>query len=65
MRCRESPLLPSEVDAAVSGETSLDHESAARVGGDRPHDGHVDGDIPRGSLRDSAAYSAVSPKPAT
>ena len=31
MRCRESPLLPSEVDAAVSGETSLDHESAARV----------------------------------
>jgi hypothetical protein len=41
MRCRESPLLPSEVDAAVSGETSLDHESAARVGGDRSHDGHV------------------------
>jgi hypothetical protein len=45
MKCRESALLPSEVDAAVSGETSLDHESAARVGGDRPHDGHVDGDI--------------------
>ena len=31
MKCRESPLLLSEVDAAVSGETSLDHESAARV----------------------------------
>ena len=31
MKCRESSLLPSEVDAAVSGETSLDHESAARV----------------------------------
>jgi len=24
MKCRESPLLLSEVDAAVSGETSLD-----------------------------------------
>ncbi len=31
MRCRESPSLPSEVEAAVSGETSLDHESAAQV----------------------------------
>jgi hypothetical protein len=39
MRCRESPLLLSQVDAAVSGETSLDPESVARVGGDRPHDG--------------------------
>ena len=38
----DAPLLLSEVDAALSGETSLDHESAARVGGDRPHDGHVD-----------------------
>jgi hypothetical protein len=53
MKCRESALLPSQVDAAVSGETSLDHESAARVRDDRPHDGHVDGDMPRESLRDS------------
>ena len=34
----QSQAVPSEVDVAVSGETSLDHESAARVGGD-PRDG--------------------------
>jgi len=33
-------MLPSPA------KTSLDHESADRVGGDRPHDGHVERDIP-------------------
>jgi len=47
MRCRESPLLLSQVDAAVSGETSLDHESAARVSSDRPHDGQSKETYPR------------------
>jgi Fic/DOC family protein len=32
MKCREGPLLPSEGAAAVSGETSLDYESAAVSG---------------------------------